>query len=169
MIRYRFTGAPISVRDVQSGIWPTVSSAIPMLRLGLETNGNCRDLLKRHAACHDPENASAKKQKRQLNASSRVFQACKACASAKLKCDDSKPCKRCQQKGIACQYAGNGQDTIMSSQQPQPGGNSSMPMNRPQVDPIQTDQPVQSSGDPRQMQEMCTPSTSTHGGMVPSY
>lgn len=35
----------------------------------------------------------------------RVAQACMACAEAKLKCDTKKPCRRCQQKQIECEYS----------------------------------------------------------------
>ncbi|KAK6373854.1 hypothetical protein LTS17_007823 [Exophiala oligosperma] len=34
----------------------------------------------------------------------RVRQACRACALKKLKCTDSKPCRRCSGKNIACEY-----------------------------------------------------------------
>uniref|UniRef100_A0A0B7KMJ9 Zn(2)-C6 fungal-type domain-containing protein n=1 Tax=Bionectria ochroleuca TaxID=29856 RepID=A0A0B7KMJ9_BIOOC len=61
-----------------------------------------RDLLKRHAACHEPDEQGIKR-RRQLNSSPRVAQACKACATAKLKCDKDKVCNRCLRKGIACE------------------------------------------------------------------
>ncbi|KAL1620438.1 hypothetical protein SLS54_006225 [Diplodia seriata] len=48
------------------------------------------DLLKRHAIGHDTD-GNAKRQKRTLTQSSRVSQACKSCAYAKLKCEDEKP------------------------------------------------------------------------------
>ncbi|KAF2083821.1 hypothetical protein K490DRAFT_69422 [Saccharata proteae CBS 121410] len=62
------------------------------------------DLLKRHAAGHDADGNTPKRQKRTLTQTSRVSQACKSCAYAKLKCEDQKPCKRCLAKGIACEY-----------------------------------------------------------------
>ncbi|XTI82960.1 fungal-specific transcription factor domain-containing protein [Cenococcum geophilum] len=55
-----------------------------------------------HASCHETHR-DQKRQKRQVGLSSRVAQACKACANAKLKCEDEKPCKRCQQKKIVCE------------------------------------------------------------------
>ncbi|KAK8163249.1 hypothetical protein BC567DRAFT_200663 [Phyllosticta citribraziliensis] len=61
------------------------------------------DLLKRHATCHDTDANGAKRQKRTLVQSSRVSQACKSCAYAKLKCEDEKPCKRCRIKDIECE------------------------------------------------------------------
>ncbi|KAH7022105.1 c6 zinc finger domain-containing protein [Ilyonectria destructans] len=62
------------------------------------------DLLKRHAACHEGDEKSGKRQKRQHHQSLRVSQACKPCATAKLKCDDEKPCGRCTQRGITCTF-----------------------------------------------------------------
>lgn len=35
----------------------------------------------------------------------RTGQACRACAAAKLKCEDQKPCARCRQKGIDCVFS----------------------------------------------------------------
>ncbi|KAH6876532.1 c6 zinc finger domain-containing protein [Thelonectria olida] len=71
------------------------------------------DLLKRHSACHEGEEKSGKRQKRHHHQSLRVSQACKACATAKLKCDDEKPCGRCLQRGIDCTY--EARDTIKVS------------------------------------------------------
>lgn len=62
-----------------------------------------RDLLKRHAACHEDTENGSKRQKQQHNHAPRVSQACRGCATAKLKCEDKKPCGRCQQRGIACE------------------------------------------------------------------
>ncbi|CAI6101088.1 unnamed protein product [Clonostachys chloroleuca] len=64
--------------------------------------GTYRDLLKRHAACHEPDEQGVKR-RRQLISSPRVAQACKACAAAKLKCDKDKVCNRCLRKGIPCE------------------------------------------------------------------
>ncbi|KAI5785165.1 C2H2 type zinc finger domain protein [Pyronema domesticum] len=64
------------------------------------------DLLKRHFLNHDENNENKRQRRTQLpTASGRVTQACKACASAKLKCEEEKPCHRCQQKGLRCEYA----------------------------------------------------------------
>ncbi|KAI0406336.1 c6 zinc finger domain-containing protein [Xylaria palmicola] len=83
------------------------------------------DLLRRHAVCHEGENAS--KRAKSLHPSPRVHRACRPCASAKLKCDDEKPCNRCLQRGITCQeeayddgkttnsQSSSGQDLAMSS------------------------------------------------------
>ncbi|KAK8231817.1 c6 zinc finger domain-containing protein [Phyllosticta capitalensis] len=84
------------------------------------------DLLKRHATCHDTDANGAKRQKRTLVQSSRVSQACKSCAYAKLKCEDEKPCKRCRNKGIECESnsdhranAGSIQNSAPSPTKPQ--------------------------------------------------
>ncbi|KPM42896.1 hypothetical protein AK830_g3655 [Neonectria ditissima] len=71
------------------------------------------DLLKRHAACHDGDEKNGKRQKRQHQLSLRVSQACKPCATAKLKCDDEKPCGRCLQRGITCVF--EGRDSVKAS------------------------------------------------------
>jgi hypothetical protein len=57
--------------------------------------------LKRHGSVHDPANEdSPKRQRRQESA--RVAQACVACAENHVRCEESKPCKRCQKKNIPC-------------------------------------------------------------------
>ncbi|KAF4334662.1 transcription factor Pig1p [Fusarium beomiforme] len=62
-----------------------------------------QDLLKRHAAGHNTNEPGSKRQKRTSNSAPRVSQACRACAAAKLKCDDDVSCRRCVGKGIACE------------------------------------------------------------------
>ncbi|KAJ4258816.1 hypothetical protein NW762_007903 [Fusarium torreyae] len=62
-----------------------------------------QDLLKRHAAGHNANEPGSKRQKRMSNIAPRVSQACKACAAAKLKCDEDVSCKRCVTKGINCE------------------------------------------------------------------
>lgn len=63
-----------------------------------------RDLLRRHAARHDDQGRQIKRQiQKLLPGSGRVSHACKACASAKLKCEEEKPCPRCKKKGIECE------------------------------------------------------------------
>ncbi|RDL31062.1 Uncharacterized protein BP5553_09851 [Venustampulla echinocandica] len=59
------------------------------------------DLLKRHALAH-PSNRRHRKS--HSPCPRRVSQACKACAAAKLKCKEEKPCQRCEAKGITCEY-----------------------------------------------------------------
>jgi Fungal Zn(2)-Cys(6) binuclear cluster domain len=51
---------------------------------------------------------------------SRVSKACKVCAVSKLKCNEGKPCRRCLQKNIICQYEwrqGSDHEVILPNQQ----------------------------------------------------
>lgn len=72
------------------------------------------DLLKRHAAGHEdedkspPDGSAGKKRKIAdhsvvASQSSRVAQACRACAASKLKCSEGKPCERCKKKNLPCE------------------------------------------------------------------
>ncbi|KAF4950878.1 hypothetical protein FSARC_13078 [Fusarium sarcochroum] len=58
---------------------------------------------RQHAAGHNANESGSKRQKRMSNIAPRVSQACKACAAAKLKCDEDVSCKRCVTKGITCE------------------------------------------------------------------
>ncbi|KAI0486453.1 hypothetical protein F4859DRAFT_470441 [Xylaria cf. heliscus] len=65
------------------------------------------DLLKRHTANHDND-ANGTKKRRRIDASpgsGRVSHACRPCATARVKCEEIKPCQRCQKKGLTCEYA----------------------------------------------------------------
>ena len=62
------------------------------------------DLLKRHTLGHSKDDPNAKPS---IVQHSRVSQACEACAGLHLKCEEEKPCKRCNKKGIACNYTTN--------------------------------------------------------------
>ncbi|KAF5019022.1 hypothetical protein F66182_8972 [Fusarium sp. NRRL 66182] len=60
------------------------------------------DLKKRHEANH--ENDDSRKRRRNTTAlnTGRVTHACKACAAARVKCQEEKPCQRCVNRGLAC-------------------------------------------------------------------
>ncbi|KEQ72636.1 hypothetical protein M436DRAFT_48688 [Aureobasidium namibiae CBS 147.97] len=60
------------------------------------------DLLKRHACRHAPY-GDPKASGCHSGVLSRVGQACKPCAASKIKCTDSKPCRRCVSKNITCE------------------------------------------------------------------
>lgn len=65
------------------------------------------DLLKRHHANHDNDNDATKKRRR-INAepgAGRVSHACRACAAARVKCEEAKPCTRCRSRNLTCEYA----------------------------------------------------------------
>ena len=59
-----------------------------------------RDLLLRHQATHTKEAAKAKTGSDRT--AERAIRACDACALAKLKCDNARPCKRCKERGVSC-------------------------------------------------------------------
>ena len=61
-----------------------------------------KDLLRRHVANHD--NDSPKKRRRTTTSpgAGRVSHACRSCAVARVKCDDTKPCKRCVSRKLNC-------------------------------------------------------------------
>ncbi|KAH7170586.1 hypothetical protein EDB81DRAFT_837350 [Dactylonectria macrodidyma] len=60
------------------------------------------DLKKRHETNH--ENDSSKKRRRTTTSpnAGRVAHACKACAVARVKCQEDKPCQRCVRRGLTC-------------------------------------------------------------------
>ncbi|PWY96203.1 C2H2 type zinc finger domain protein [Aspergillus sclerotioniger CBS 115572] len=62
------------------------------------------DLMKRHAAGHDHPRDGKRKRPPSYAKSGRVSQACKACATSKLKCDEEKPCRRCRDKKLICDW-----------------------------------------------------------------
>lgn len=63
-----------------------------------------RDLLKRHAAGHSHSQDEKRKRTSSYSKNGRVSQACKACATSKLKCDEEKPCRRCRDRKLFCDY-----------------------------------------------------------------
>ncbi|KIW24672.1 uncharacterized protein PV07_10374 [Cladophialophora immunda] len=70
-----------------------------------------QDLLKRHAQGHHNQGHTSKTFQQNADRLAdlgrygpRVRQACRACAMKKLKCTDSKPCRRCTERGISCDY-----------------------------------------------------------------
>ncbi|KAL4775907.1 hypothetical protein BDW60DRAFT_225052 [Aspergillus nidulans var. acristatus] len=70
-----------------------------------------RDLLKRHAAGHSHSQDGKRRRTLSYSKSGRVTQACKACATSKLKCDEEKPCRRCRDRKLLCDYVdGNALD-----------------------------------------------------------
>ncbi|KAK5456948.1 hypothetical protein LTS15_004728 [Exophiala xenobiotica] len=67
------------------------------------------DIVRRHAATHAPKSTKESEQQKKdavTAGSGRVLKACKACTTAKLKCQEEKPCQRCKQKGLACETMG---------------------------------------------------------------
>ncbi|OJJ08339.1 hypothetical protein ASPVEDRAFT_179613, partial [Aspergillus versicolor CBS 583.65] len=63
-----------------------------------------RDLMVRHKKNHSGSpNIRRESLDSSANVKYRVAQACRRCASSKLKCTDQKPCQRCQNKNIPCE------------------------------------------------------------------
>lgn len=64
------------------------------------------DLLKRHLTLHDPAGSVNPASGRQSTTprENRVSQACEQCARLHIKCDNEKPCRRCEARGLRCVY-----------------------------------------------------------------
>lgn len=73
-----------------------------------------KDLLRRHVANH--ENDTPNKKRRRTTSSpgpGRVSQACRPCATARVKCDDTKPCQRCINRKLTCVSSESGSTAAM--------------------------------------------------------
>lgn len=87
------------------------------------------DLLSRHSALHNADNddsSSTRKRRRGTNDRSipvRTSQACVACAENHLRCDETKPCGRCQRRNIACKVSSRTNEGSESSPRLQQNGN----------------------------------------------
>ncbi|KAL1305022.1 hypothetical protein AAFC00_003922 [Neodothiora populina] len=65
------------------------------------------DLLKRHVLGHDTRGDHEQARKKRTPVSTRVAKACEACADLHLRCDEHKPCSRCEKKSLKCIYGGS--------------------------------------------------------------
>lgn len=70
-----------------------------------------KDLLRRHVANHQTDSSKKRKQYTAASNEGRVSFACKPCASARVKCDDVKPCRRCVNRRLDCVPPGDGLST----------------------------------------------------------
>ncbi|KFZ04650.1 hypothetical protein V501_09106 [Pseudogymnoascus sp. VKM F-4519 (FW-2642)] len=64
---------------------------------------NRADLLTRHMTTHNRNDDGSGLDHGTINRTDRVGQACLACAAAKARCENNKPCRRCQSKDITCE------------------------------------------------------------------
>lgn len=64
-----------------------------------------KDLLRRHVANHDNDSPQKRRRTNSSPGAGRVSQACRPCAIARVKCDDSKPCRRCVNRKLTCVYS----------------------------------------------------------------
>ncbi|KAL4892419.1 hypothetical protein BDV59DRAFT_202561 [Aspergillus ambiguus] len=92
------------------------------------------DLMKRHAAGHGSPHGG--KRKRPQPSNGRVSQACGTCAKSKLKCDEEKPCKRCRERGLPCDWPSGGNEP--SPESPTEGLISD---GQPRYEPLEPTQP----------------------------
>lgn len=60
------------------------------------------DLKKRHEANHDNDSVKKRRRTDASPGAGRVAHACKACATARVKCQEDKPCQRCVKRGLTC-------------------------------------------------------------------
>ncbi|KAL4889912.1 hypothetical protein BDV59DRAFT_195406 [Aspergillus ambiguus] len=77
-------------------------------------------LLTRHSSLHNAEGDEHVSKKRRRNGSGpaiapRASQACTACAENHLRCDEEKPCKRCQRRKIQCTVPSRQEDNLIST------------------------------------------------------
>ncbi|KAK5990311.1 Transcription factor [Cladobotryum mycophilum] len=61
-----------------------------------------KDLLTRHVANHQNDSPNKRRRITSSTDAVRVSQACRSCASARVKCDDKKPCRRCVDRQLTC-------------------------------------------------------------------
>lgn len=98
--------------------------------------------MSRHSTLHDPNRDSASTKRRGTEGNSaliRASQACEGCAENHLRCDDDKPCCRCQRKGIRCNLPTGSVEstpptpvTRLEANAPGNDGDSLLPLQRPQ-------------------------------------
>lgn len=70
---------------------------------------NRQDLLNRHAASHEKHDTTGISRP-PIRRTDRAAAACAACAAAKVKCENEKPCRRCRSKNLACQPSSDQMD-----------------------------------------------------------
>ncbi|XWW97136.1 hypothetical protein V2A60_005117 [Cordyceps javanica] len=61
-----------------------------------------KDLLRRHVANHANDSPAKRRRKQASPGPGRVSQACRPCATARVKCEETKPCKRCISRKLEC-------------------------------------------------------------------
>lgn len=77
-----------------------------------------KDLLRRHVANHDNDSPQKRRRTNSSPGAGRVSQACRPCAIARVKCDDSKPCKRCVNRNLTCVFSEVGSSSNLHHQIP---------------------------------------------------
>lgn len=108
---------------------------------------NRADLLTRHESTHDRDDG---KSRPSIKRSDRANQACEACATAKAKCDDQKPCGRCRTKQLVCQNPRrtslyrtyNGEESFSDAATTAASVNHDLPLAAVTMDETMEDMPV---------------------------
>ncbi|KAJ5354329.1 hypothetical protein N7541_006893 [Penicillium brevicompactum] len=146
------------------------------------------DLLKRHAAGHAHDRDRKRKRNSSVSKQSRVSQACKACASSKLKCDEDKPCRRCRERHIACDWQDllpqaspephqddfletPGRENLPSKQIISPRvvlSTMSSPLEFPSASALMTPGTTLQDPNPSEVEDMCSQPNSIDNGVSPN-
>ncbi|KAF7627549.1 putative C6 transcription factor RegA [Aspergillus flavus] len=115
------------------------------------------DLLNRHSSLHNTDGDGPVSKKRRRNGCNttmiaRASQACTACAEDHLRCDEEKPCKRCQRRNIQCKVPPKQIDELSTSptipEMQNAGGDPSSLSNPTSKPDITNDQLYQMSASP---------------------
>ncbi|PHH83924.1 hypothetical protein CDD83_2789 [Cordyceps sp. RAO-2017] len=72
-----------------------------------------KDLLRRHVANHENDTPQKRRRTASSPGAGRVTQACRPCATARVKCDEAKPCRRCVNRNITCVSSESGSAAAM--------------------------------------------------------
>ena len=116
-----------------------------------EKSFNRADLLTRHMMTHNRHDANYGPGHVGIQRSDRVSQACTACAAAKARCEDQKPCRRCQTKNITCEVT---TQTSSGTRRQLSGDRRSQSCSTGSVSPIRSHTALESTiGALRQQQE----------------
>lgn len=85
---------------------------------------NRADLLDRHVLTHKRKKASTGSESlTNIHRAERTSQACFACATAKARCEEQKPCQRCQARNIECEIPGRTTPSQETGNEHSPDGN----------------------------------------------
>lgn len=143
-----------------------------------EKSFNRADLLSRHVLTHNRNDAGSDPSAPSSHRTERAGQACSACALAKARCEDRKPCQRCQRKNLTCEITSQSSDSAQwhlsgyksdQSQSSSTGSVSPHPSEQPQQQQTTLSFPEQQQR--QQQQQQYAPNDATlakpQPGMLP--
>ncbi|TDZ54853.1 Early growth response protein 1 [Colletotrichum trifolii] len=92
-----------------------------------------QDLLKRHVTNHENDNDPNKKRRRTDTSpgAGRVSHACRPCATARVKCEEVKPCTRCRNRNLNCEYSSTEAGSAAAMHLLHLSGNNQQPTSTP--------------------------------------